>query len=646
MDKKKVDFCLDWIKKINDSCILLNENRVEALKFYRSEKDILKNKEGRSSATSTDLMDAIEWLKPALIEMFTSGNEIANLQPTSEEDVEDIRKLKQLVNYQIKIRNPWYTVFHDALDDAAKMKLGVLKYQWRKEEKHIDREYEGLTEEEYQAKLAEEGVTVLSVEAIPVAEGQNIDTLESIPVYEYNVSVRYTVKDSFPLIEAVPCNEFGLMYYAKDVKSTPFVFHRISMEKWKIIELYGKDKFNKIKATMEKYDNRIDNDVEEARFSDLGGKDFIYDDDNKIYHIYECYYVDSDTGIPWISTLCGDQILHTEKNEYDCPPFVIMTLVRDGHKAYGYSMHDLTKKTQLVKTAMLRQILDNVYVANNRRYFGDAMRINMKDYLNNNRPGGFIRTDGDPRGIIMEEPNAPLPPEVFAFYELLNTEKDYHSGIPRSYQGVSKKELNKTWRGQNQQVSQASQRVGLMARNIAETCIVPLINAIIALNIKFMDSEVNFRYLNEDINISPDNLVGKYDVIVNIGTGTQDKEQTIVYMQQLIALFMSLSSAGIPIVNAQGFHTAVIELLEAMGKKNTHDFVADPETNKMVMALIQIVLQSGMVQQNPQIGMLVQKLSAAMGLGIGEGAQPTGQPAQARQPTNQAMVSGGGENFG
>jgi hypothetical protein len=295
------------------------------------------------------------------------------------------------------------------------------------------------------------------------------------------------------------------------------------------------------------------------------------------------------------------------------------------HRVAGFSFYDLIKELQQIRTAMLRQILDNVYFANNRRYFGDPERINVDDYLKNNFPGALVRTVGDPRAAVMPEEKAPIPPEVFQFWEMLNVEKDYHSGVPRSFQGVNPNVLNKTWRGQNEQVSQASQRILMMARLIAEMGVAPLVRDIVDINLWFLKKKQAVRFLNNWKEISPEQIVGQADCIVNVGLGTSNKQQTIVYMQQLLALYQQIKAAGVPVVTPTNVYNAMKELIRAMGLRNVGDFVTDPKFTEQVTVLLATLGNMGLAQ-DPNVGPIAVAVATQMGLLPPPGAQPGAPP--------------------
>lgn len=574
---EKLDFCLDWISKIYSNNAGYRQERIDAELARKADKSIVSFDEDTSKATTTDLLDTIEWVKPTLLDIFTSGNEVVSLIPTPG-DEQSVSDMEALCNYQVQVKNKWFKIFHDWLDDALVFKMGALKYQWTTQTKKIEREYNDLNDLEFQIKLQEPNIEILEHSETILQEAVlDINGILISPaVKTHNIKIQYTFTDSFPLLEAVPIENVGFPIECTDeIEDTPFFYHKIQLPKHKIIKKYGKKLFSEIEHTRKAYEDK--DELVFQRFSDIGGIEFFYNEKAEEYVLYECFYFDPDTGDAQIVTLAGNTILSEEPNMYGKPPFWILNALRRAHSVLGFSFYDLLKELQRIRTAMLREFLNHVYFGNKKRAYIDMTKqVNIQDWKDN-RPGVLVQVVGNPRDAIMEEQKAPLPAEFFSIWEMLNTEKDYHSGVPRSFQGVTPKVLNKTWRGQAQQVSQASQRVAMMARVIAETAIAPLIEDIIMLNLKFLDKKTSVRYLGKWLKVKPDNILGKYDMIINVGVGADKKETVVGQMQQLLALYSQIAQSGVRIVSPQNVYNAMAELIKAMGFKNIGDFITMPQ---------------------------------------------------------------------
>lgn len=588
--EERLDYCHRWIKRIQSDESSLNTDREDAKRFYRADDDIVPWKrndgieENVSKATTTDLMDTIEWIKPQLLEIFAGSNEVINLEPTSEEDVEPVKQQQILVRYQARIKNKWFTLWHDFLDDMFKLKTGVLKYQWLKKTDYVKKELGadgGLNDYEYGAVLLTPSIEILEHKEFYIETESGVER-------RHYLKINKPVYDEYVLIEAVPAEDFGFPYKStRTIENTPFCFHRVRKTKQELIAEYGKKKFAEIEVCGTHPENDSSEAVRIERFRDLGGVDFYYTTDTEEYIIYEAYYTDPDSGERVIHVFCGDVEFDYRENEYKTPPFIVVSPIRQAHRVCGYGFYDLLREIQMIRTHILRQFINHISHGNNKRIFYDRSGIVDLEAFNDNSPGVKIPTNRDPNNVVKEETKAPISPEVYSLWEMMKEEKDYHSGVPRSFQGVNPKILNATWRGQNQQVQQASQRVMMISRLIAELALKPLVEAMVNLNIDNLSQPVAFRYLNEFVRIERDNIVGKFDVSVNIGLGNTDKLERIANLQQLLALQKQAiemeALAGIPddqrIVNRQNVYYTLSELVQTMGFKNVKDFVTRPTQN-------------------------------------------------------------------
>ncbi len=606
-----VEFCLKRIKDIQQQYVELSKNRKNAYAFYMSDSNIVPAPEGRSKITTSDLHDIVEWSKPALLELLAGNKEIFSITPVTPEDVEPCNNMTLLVNHQLRVKNNWYLIMHDWLHDAMLAKIGVLKYQWFVNKKTFKKTYEGLTKEELTAILSNPDVNVDEVEEIPISDAvyDEAGTMISPPMFKYNATVLQVVEDEYPLLEVIPPEDFGCPVDCTDIDEADFVYHHTRLNRWKVKELYGEKKLKEIDNAIAEIDAGYSEKRERLR--DLGNI-IMYDENLRKYHIYECYFRDEETGTPMIVTICGNVILKEEENLYGRPPFRVIPLVKLSHRLYGLSFYDIIKDLQRLRTELIRQIMDNIYQANYRRYFVDIDRVNLDDYLNNNVTNAMVRVRGNPQDAVFPEVKAPLPQEVFTFLEMLNIEKDYHSGVPRAYQGVLPSVQHRTFRGQAQQVQLASQRIQMIARMVAEMGISPLINDIIDMNLKFLNKKTVVRYLNKYVEISPDNIVGKFDIAVNVGLGTSTKENLVIQMQQLLGIYAQLYKAGVPVATANNVYNIIKTMLEGMNIKNAFDYVTDPQQVDVISQLVQAIMP--VVQQMPQLMPLVQQVMSVFGI--------------------------------
>ena len=145
-------------------------------------------------------------------------------------------------------------------------------------------------------------------------------------------------------------------------------------------------------------------------------------------------------------------------------------------------------------------------------------------------------------------------------------------------------------------LGQSAQRLELIARMFAETGISELFRFMVSLNQKFVDQETVVRLTNKQLRISPDDLNGNFDLIVNAGISISTKESTIMTLQTMLTALMQTQAAGIPIVTPQNIYNLFKKWIESAGFKNYSDYVTDPAVVQqraiMDMHLKQQVLSS------------------------------------------------------
>ena len=73
----------------------------------------------------------------------------------------------------------------------------------------------------------------------------------------------------------------------------------------------------------------------------------------------------------------------------DSVPFVSVTPIMVPHRFFGRSVSEMTEDLQLIKSTVMRQLLDNMYLTNNNRVAVMDGQVNLDDLLTN-RPGGVV----------------------------------------------------------------------------------------------------------------------------------------------------------------------------------------------------------------------------------------------------------------
>jgi hypothetical protein len=541
----------------------LSDQRKTALEYYYGE--LFGNEvEGRSTYVSRDVADTIEWIMPSLMRIFTGSDTIVKFEPQGPEDEKNANQATDYVNYIFQRQNDGFLTLYTWFKDALLSKNGFVKVYWEEYTETKTENYEGLTDDEFAMILQEDDVEPLehSMETMP--DGTNLHSLK----------VKKSLKTGKCCVVPVPPEEVLVNKNPiAPLHKNRFRAHRRRVTISELKEMGFED-----------VDDLADN---EAEFNEEKIARFGFDEtdstgneekDNASREVWlsECFLdldVDGD-GIAEPRTIikAGNRILQNE--EGTTSQLISITPIILPHKLYGMSVADLVMDLQLLKSTVFRQILDNMYLANNGRYMALDGMVNIDDLLTS-RPGGIVRVKTFDAVRPMQPPLLGAP--AFNLLEYIDTQKENRTGVTRYNQGVDADSLNKTAQGINQIMSASQQRVELIARVFAETGVKDLFYAILENIQKHQDKEKVIRLRNEWVPMDPREWTNKFDLTVTVGLGTGSREAQIAALNSTLQFQIGALQAGIPIVTPVNLYNTAVKQLEAQNIKGAELFYTHPE---------------------------------------------------------------------
>ncbi len=546
----------------------LTEQRSDALDRYYGKK-YGNEQEGRSQIVTRDVADVIEWIMPSLMKIFTSGDKVVQFEPQGPEDVEMAKQSTDYVNYVIMRQNPGFSTIYQWFKDALLQKNGIVKHYWDDSSETLREEYKNLTEEEFTALLLDDNVEVKEHTA---NGGEDEMSLEPVT---HDVVVNRTYEDGQVRIEPVPPEEFLINKYAKTIEDARFVGHRVKKTKSELLEQgYPKNKIENIFSNDE-----ADYKAERlSRFSHEQDNAPEGDIDDGIW-VTECYMrVDFDNdGIAELRkvTKVGDELLDNEA--VDSVPFSSLTPIPMPHKFYGLSIYDLISDLQLIKTTLMRNLLDNMYLTNNGRYEVVEGQANLDDLMTS-RPGGIVRVRTP--GAVNPLGTPQLDQNSFNMLGYLDSIREERTGVSKNSMGLSDGALksHQTATGVGQVMTAAQQKIELIARIFAETGMKDLANSVYMLVQKFEKPEKIVRLNNKWTTLYPHEWKEKVDCVAQVGLGFGNKDMNLMHLgrlSQTIQMIAQHPSAGM-LLKPKNVYNLVAEQIKAMGMKNVDDFITDP----------------------------------------------------------------------
>jgi hypothetical protein len=556
------------------------EDRQRALSYYlRSPYG--NEVEGRSQIVTGEVAEAIDGALPQLIRVFTTTEDIVYFEPKSPGDEASAKQATEYCNWVFYRENEGLLILHNWFKDALLQKVGVVKSYWDEREDVTKEEYSNLTENELALLLSDGSLEVVKQEVEYYEEMDMMGNVVQIPKYE--VYVQRKKEYGCVKIENVPPEEFLICKDARTIEESRFTAHRRLMPRSDLIAM-GYDK--EIVDTLPTYNDLEFSDERVARYPDGEQPDqnISLDQSMQTVEVYECYIrIDEDEdGIAEMRRIvyCGSEILEDEECDY--VPFHSICPIPIPHKFFGQSLADRVMDIQLEKSTITRQSLDNMYLTNNARIGAVDGQVNLDDLLNAT-PGGVIR---------MKSANALQPlqvPSVFGqampMLEYLDTVQAKRTGVNDAQQGLDPDVLsNVTAAAVAAMMKSNSGKLELIARIFAETGVKSLFKGILHLMTKYQNKPKIVRMRGEYVSFDPRTWANEYDVSVNVGLGSGDRDQKLTMLQMILAKqeeVIKAYGAANPLVSVGQYRNTLAKFIEAAGFKDASEFVNEitPEVN-------------------------------------------------------------------
>ena len=538
--------------------------------------------DGRSQFVDSTVQDTIEWIKPSLMRVFASGDEMVKFTPHGPEDVAMAEQATDYVNYVFTKDNPGFEILYSWFTDALLSKNGIVKVWWDETETSVREEYYDLTDIEIESVISDDEVEVVQ----HTEEERQVESeIGEVVEVRHDVVIKRKERNGRIKIENVPPSEFLIARESKDIQESRFVCHRVLKTLSDLREMYpdedlasedlGDGGENMTAFSSERLE-RFAYDKSAEYWEGWGDTD-IGEEELRTYWLHECFMKTDfdDDGIAELRriVMVGSKIL--ENDEVDSIPFVSITPIKIPHKFFGLSIADVVMDLQLIKSTMMRTLLDNAYNQNYGRYAVLEGQANLDDLLTQ-RPGGVVRVKSP--NAIMPLPTPALEPYSFQMLEYIDGIRESRAGVSKMSQGMNENALTShtTATAVNAVMTAAQSRVELVARNFAETGVKDLMISIYKLLYKHQDKERMVMLRNEWVPVRPDVWKDSYDCSVSVALGTGNKDQQMAHLSQMLSFAGEAMKGGLPIVSMQNMYNLGSALVKTMGFQNVSDFLTDP----------------------------------------------------------------------
>lgn len=634
----------------------LSEQRRRAEYYYLGlPKEDLSPPEidGRSTFVDTTIRNQIEWMVPSLMKTFCSGDNVVEFSATKKGDDEKAVLATDYVNYVFYKKNDGYNVLQAAIRDALLQKAGIIKIWWDNRVEESREDYRALSDidlamlldddeiepidqksypDEEDAEQRQKAIEQLSQQlqqamlGVQLGDQQAQKTAQQLqsqlqqiqstpPKMLYDVSFKRTKKAGKICIENVPPEEFIISRKSKKVTDGFMKGHRVRRS-ISDLRAMGYQNVDSI-GNDDQYAEYSMERVERVSFDDeapyVNQTETGLDDSLRMVWITEIYMqidYDGDGINEWRKIVkCGEVIL--ENVECDGAPFAALIPIMLPHRFFGLSIADLGFESQRLQTQLMRSTLDNQFLQVNGRYFAVENQVNLDDLLTS-RPGGVVRVKNNAAVGRLDQAMG----DTQGSMQMLEWVQDFaenSTGWTRRSQGTGPSSLQQqTATGMNLISNRDDMRLDLIARNFAEGGITDMFKLMLKLICKYQDKEEEVNISSNWVNINPREWKNQFSLNINVGLGTNNKEQQAQHLMGLLAI--QREGLQIGIATPENIYNSASLYAEALGQKNTDKFFTNPkevpQQPKQDPELMK--LQAQAQQQDKQLQADVQKHQAQL----------------------------------
>ena len=580
---------------------------------------------GRSSITTHDIEDTINWMLPDLMRVFMSADDLITVVPNSAEDEDNCDPAAQYLQHILFSDNQGATIIHDFAFDGLLQRIGVLSVMWEDPEPlpvaimenvpaaQLERimanpEYEILEQEQVEGDEDDEPVQQPSGQPGQPAMGQALVPAGPTPLQpqampSFNLKVQKTPKIGRVKIDNVPPEELALSRRARAFPSRQrgtsksADYCRRKQERY-LADVMKEFPDSKAELEMTGSDNvarQDDQDTDQrvlARFQNESisvGQDSANHAKRKKVDFYTEYlWIDFDgDGTVELRRIMrvGDTILENVAVD-DCE-FKTWSPIRVAHKAIGRSVADTIIDLQRIRTTIMRLLLDSLSQSLVPRTAVNTDMIDEEgiDDLLDADIGGVVRVRGDVRSALspLVAPDVSAP--AMTALEYIDQNAEQRSGVSRHAQGIAPDAITKTAAGIDMLQSAAGERIELVARWLG-LALEDVLARCLQLVIAHQDGARWVKINGQPMDIDPTSWSDDMAVKIHVGMGGASRQTQLA---NLSAIAMKQEQAILqagpqnPVCSVVHLVHTYSRMTEIMGFKDASKFWNDKQqTEQMV----------------------------------------------------------------
>lgn len=579
-----------------DQQSLIGAIRAETLEYYLGlNRDPAP--EGRSQVVDRSVYETIATLHPSLVRIFaSSSDEICKAIPVGPEDEDGAAQQTAVLNHVVTQMNPWEQICSDWTFEALLFPNSYCLPYWDESDKLIRERYDGQSDDQVAAIVADAGVTVVEhsqkvdkqatrdqqqawKQAAMQAKAQGMPPPPKPgPVLLHDLVIERKENEGKVCIKVLPAEH---CYVSTDTPNwlldeCPYFEYRCrkTIADLRAMGLDVPDDINDDEDPSDSEEDQARDVYEEERYEGSGERGAMRGVWARMIYVRADAEGDGASRVYYVLAV-GRNILWAEPvSRIQAASMVSQAMP---HRHPGQPVAETVKDIQDIRTAVTRGGLDNLYLANAGRH-AISSKVNLADFLDA-RPGGPVRMLDDSmpgEGHIVPLTHPVVFDQVIGSLEYFDQMRQNRTGATRYFSGTDAGAINKTASGTIALQNAAAMRVEHIARTMAPAVenLFSIVQEVIA---KHVNKPMTIKVAGQWTVVDPQAWRTKRDIRISVGVGAGNKESMQQQLGQIYGAQLQLMPMGL--AGPGQLHATVTEMAKLAGFANPAKFWNDPSRN-------------------------------------------------------------------
>jgi hypothetical protein len=539
-------------------------------------------REGESRIVTREVLQAIEWALPALIRVFLGGVQVVAFRPSGPDDVEQARLETEAVAYWFHDGNPnqsGFIILYTFLKDLLMNPNAYLSVDPVEEEDTDTQTMTGVSEG-YLNSLPEGAEYQIN------ETRQEIDPMtgEPVDVHEAVVTTTRTVKRVEVAALPPDCVIIAKSHHQLNLDRSKAIIIRDTDKTVSDLRELGYEFDVEDLGPHENDDTWNDEETNRLFYSDEqedgGGEDSYDTEADKPVIVHTCYMrVDwDDDGISELRRIVMAGCCIIENEPWETQPVIAGSALPVPHKHVGMGYGELVLDLQNLMTTLTRQLLNNIYAQNvQRTYINESALLSdgttmdqLQDATNQ-----YILMRGDPHAAVMPEVITPIVTEITQALEAVKETPQLRTGVAPQL-SLDPSVLEKSTMGAFMgALDQASQRLELLARLVAETVLKPCFLKIHHTVRTHFDEPQQIEVNGKWVTVDPRTWKKRSSMTCNVGLGFNNRQVMLQLLKELLMIQKEALPTGL--ADPRKIFATLEKLIEHGNLGHVGSFFNDPK---------------------------------------------------------------------